>query len=110
MPLDLRSSLSAQFGFPAFRPGQEEAIQSLLEGHHTLAVMPTGAGKSLIFQLAALQLPGLTLVISPLIALMKDQVDSPQRRRISATFVNCALPAAEQASRLQLLAQGKYRL
>ena len=71
MDIDLHSSLSAHFGFTAFRPGQLEAIQSLLSGQHTLVVMPTGSGKSLVFQLAALHLPGVTLVISPLIALMK---------------------------------------
>ncbi|PIX47199.1 MAG: hypothetical protein COZ54_01840, partial [Anaerolineae bacterium CG_4_8_14_3_um_filter_59_70] len=80
MPPDLLSPLLTHFGFSSFRPGQKEAIHSLLEGRHTLVVMPTGAGKSLIYQFAALQLEGLTLVISPLIALMKDQVDSLTRR------------------------------
>jgi ATP-dependent DNA helicase RecQ len=116
MPPDLLSPLLTHFGFPSFRPGQEEAIHSLLAGHHTLAVMPTGAGKSLIFQLAALLLgagmnPAPTaLVISPLIALMKDQVDSLTRRGIPATFINSALPTVEQNNRLQGLAQGKYRI
>jgi ATP-dependent DNA helicase RecQ len=108
--MSLSSDLYAHFGFNSFRTGQEEAIQSLLKGRHTLVVMPTGAGKSLIFQLAALQLEGLALVISPLIALMKDQVDSLVRRNIPATYINSALSAAEQASRLDLLARGKYRL
>ena len=72
--------------------------------------MPTGAGKSLIFQLAALHFDGLTLVISPLIALMKDQVDSLTRHDIPATYINSALPSSEQNLRLQKLAQGKYRL
>ncbi|MDO9129018.1 MAG: RecQ family ATP-dependent DNA helicase [Anaerolineales bacterium] len=110
MPPDLLSLLRTHFGFSSFRPGQEEAIQNLLAGHHTLAVMPTGAGKSLIFQLAALQLNGLTLVISPLIALMKDQVDSLTKRGIPATFINSALPTVEQNNRLQGLAQGKYQI
>ncbi|MBE3068112.1 MAG: DEAD/DEAH box helicase [Chloroflexi bacterium] len=79
------TSLHTHFGFSSFRPGQEEGIQSLLAGNHTLVVMPTGAGKSLIFQLVALQFDGLTLVISPLIALMKDQVDNLTRRNIPAT-------------------------
>jgi ATP-dependent DNA helicase RecQ len=74
--MSLESSLHAHFGFDSFRAGQEEAIQSLLNNQHTLAIMPTGAGKSLIYQFAALHLDGLTLVISPLIALMKDQVDA----------------------------------
>ena len=76
---NLNESLKEHFGFSSFRPGQEEALQSLISGRHTLAVMPTGAGKSLIYQLAALILKNgmgkapYTLVISPLIALMKDQ-------------------------------------
>ena len=110
MPNNLTTSLHTHFGFSSFRPGQEEAIQSLLAGNHTLVVMPTGAGKSLIFQLAASQFDGPTLVISPLIALMKDQVDSLTRRNIPATYINSALPASEQNLRLQKLAQGEYRL
>ncbi|MDI6768058.1 MAG: RecQ family ATP-dependent DNA helicase [Anaerolineales bacterium] len=116
MPPDLLPLLRAHFGFPSFRPGQEKAVQSLLNGYHTLAVMPTGAGKSLIFQLAAIVLGvglapvPITLVISPLIALMKDQVDSLTRRNIPATYINSALPTAEQNQRLQKLAQGAYRL
>ncbi|HJW89483.1 MAG TPA: RecQ family ATP-dependent DNA helicase [Anaerolineales bacterium] len=110
MPTDLETRLQSQFGYQSFRPGQVEAIQSLLGGQHTLVVMPTGAGKSLVFQFVAMQLPGLTLVISPLISLMKDQVDSLNRRRISATFVNSSLPLSEQKLRLQHLAAGKYRL
>lgn len=103
-------TLQTYFGFDSFRPGQSEAITSLLAGNHTLTVMPTGAGKSLIYQLAGLQLPGLTLVISPLIALMKDQVDSLARRKIPVTYINSTLPAGEQSRRLQSLAQGKYRI
>jgi ATP-dependent DNA helicase RecQ len=95
MSAGLSSILHDYFGFSSFRAGQEDAIQSLLSGHHTLVVMPTGAGKSLIFQLAALQLDGLTLVVSPLIALMKDQVDSLTRRNIPATFINSVLPTSE---------------
>jgi ATP-dependent DNA helicase RecQ len=106
----MHSSLHHYFGFSSFRPGQEEAIQSLLAGQHTLTVMPTGSGKSLIFQLAALHLPGLTLVISPLIALMKDQVDSLVRRNIAATCINSSLPPGEQSQRMAKMAAGKYRL
>ncbi len=108
--MDLVASLHDHFGFSSFRPGQVEAIQSLLAGRHTLVVMPTGAGKSLVFQLTALQRAGLTLVISPLIALMKDQVDALARRGIPATYINSALPTSEQNLRLQRLAQGEYRL
>jgi ATP-dependent DNA helicase RecQ len=107
---DLTSSLHSHFGFTNFRPGQAEAILNLLNGQHTLVVMPTGSGKSLIFQLAALHLPGVTLVISPLIALMKDQVDSLERRGVSATFINSTLTSSEQNRRLKDLVTGKYRL
>jgi ATP-dependent DNA helicase RecQ len=99
------SSLHTHFGFTSFRAGQGEAIQSLLNKQHTLAIMPTGAGKSLIYQFAALQLEGLTLVISPLIALMKDQVDGTKseidvisagaistRLRCPRTPAQCDLP------------------
>ncbi|RPI87320.1 MAG: ATP-dependent DNA helicase RecQ, partial [Chloroflexi bacterium] len=110
MNIDLQSSLQKHFGFANFRPGQLEAIQNLLNGQHTLVVMPTGSGKSLVFQLAALHLPGITLVISPLVALMKDQVDSLMRRGIAATFINSTLPTSEQNRRLKDFAAGKYRL
>jgi ATP-dependent DNA helicase RecQ len=110
MTTELASALHTHFGFDSFRAGQEEAIRSLLDRQHTLVIMPTGAGKSLIYQLAALQLDGLTLVISPLIALMKDQVDALNRKGISATFINSAIPTAEQTQRLTFLAQGKYKL
>jgi ATP-dependent DNA helicase RecQ len=104
------ATLRTAFGFETFRPGQAQAIQSLLSGQHTMVVMPTGAGKSLIYQLAALHLPGVTLVLSPLIALMKDQVDSLTRHRVPATFINSALTPSEQTSRLEALAQGAFRL
>ena len=107
---NLSLSLHQHFGFASFRAGQEEAIHSLLNKQHTLAIMPTGAGKSLIYQLAALQLEGITLVISPLIALMKDQVDALNRKGIPATFINSAIPVTEQKDRLTFISQGKYRL
>jgi ATP-dependent DNA helicase RecQ len=110
MPDDHLALLRSHFGFGVFRPGQQEAIRSLFENQHTLVVMPTGAGKSLIFQFASLEFPGVTLVISPLIALMKDQVDSLTRRQIPATYINSTLPAAEQIERLKKLANGQYRL
>ena len=107
---DILSILQTHFGFKCFRPGQPEAITSLLEKKDTLVVMPTGAGKSLIFQLAALQLEGLTLVISPLIALMKDQVDGLVKRDIHATYINSTLSPGEQADRLKHLSHGDYRI
>ena len=110
MAADLILELRSHFGFKDFRPGQAEAIQSLLGGRNTLVVMPTGSGKSLIYQLAALKFTGLTLVISPLIALMKDQVDGLTHRGIPATYINSALPSSEQNKRLRKLFQGAYRL
>ena len=110
MTEDLSGSLRKHFGFQSFRPGQEEAIRCILNGKNILVVMPTGSGKSLIYQFAALHQPGVTLVISPLIALMKDQVESLARHRIPATFINSALQPAEQTRRLQALCRGDYRL
>ncbi len=108
--MSLHDALVRYFGFPAFRPGQEDALQHLLAGRDTLVVMPTGSGKSLIYQLAALLLPGTTLVFSPLVALMKDQVDSLTRRNIPATFINSTLDAAEQARRLNALTNSEYKI
>lgn len=110
MAEELLISLQTHFGFSVFRPGQSEALQCLIEGRPALVIMPTGAGKSLVYQLAALHRPGVTLVISPLIALMKDQVDSLTRRNLPATFINSAIPLPEQTRRLHALAQGEYRL
>ena len=110
MKPNLQTELKKYFGFSSFRPGQEEAIQSLLNGNHTVAVMPTGSGKSLIFQLAALQLPGITLVISPLIALMKDQVDSLTSYGIPATFINSSISLPEQSYRLRGITDKKYKI
>src|SRR5215213_101411 len=85
------STLSEYFGFTEFRPLQEEIIHGLLAGRDTFVLMPTGGGKSLCYQLPALLLPGLTVVVSPLIALMKDQVDSLQALGVSALEINSAL-------------------
>ncbi len=108
--MDLKQLLTERFGYTDFRPGQQEAIHSVLTKQDTLVVMPTGSGKSLIYQLAALILPGTTLVISPLISLMKDQVDQLQARRIPAAFINSSLTAPQQQERLQQLLAGSYRL
>jgi ATP-dependent DNA helicase RecQ len=92
---DITTTMKKHFGFSSFRPGQSEAIRYLLSGQNALVVMPTGAGKSLVYQLTALHLEGLTLVLSPLIALMKDQVDSLTERGIPATFINSTLSGEE---------------
>lgn len=102
--------LAERFGHAAFRPGQAEALRSVLAGRNLLAVMPTGSGKSLLYQLPALLADGLTVVVSPLIALMKDQVDELARRRIPATFVNSSLSLEEQRGRLARCIRGEYRL
>lgn len=83
------------FGIQRLRPGQDEVIQSVLGGRHTLAIMPTGAGKSLCYQLPALHLPGTTVVASPLISLMKDQTDKLREAGVSAAMVNSALTVRE---------------
>lgn len=107
---EITSTLQARFGFSTFRPGQVEAIDHLLAGTHTLVVMPTGAGKSLVYQLASFHVPGITLVVSPLIALMKDQVDSLVKREIAATYINSLMSTAEQNRRLRAVAEGAVRL
>jgi len=99
-----------RFGLRSFRKGQREVVQHVLEGHDVLCVMPTGGGKSLCYQLPAVVRPGLTIVVSPLIALMKDQVDGLLARGIPATVINSSLSPAEQGQRLQEVMAGRYRL
>lgn len=98
------------FGLGSFRPGQREVIESIVSGNDCLCVMPTGGGKSLCYQLPSLIRPGLTIVVSPLIALMKDQVDSLGRNGIPAALINSTLTHSEQQTRLQDVAAGKYQL
>jgi ATP-dependent DNA helicase RecQ len=102
--------LKQYFGFTSFRPLQEEIIRDSLAGRDTFALLPTGGGKSLCFQLPALARDGLTVVVSPLIALMKDQVDALQASGIAATFLNSSLAAGEGRERLRNLHNGEYRL
>ncbi len=103
-------ALRDTFGYQGFRPGQEELIASILSGRDTVGIMPTGAGKSLTYQIPARLLGGTTLVVSPLIALMKDQVDAMDEVGIRATFLNSALSGEERSARLKKLAQGEYEL
>ncbi|MGP8200659.1 MAG: DNA helicase RecQ [Limisphaerales bacterium] len=103
-------ALKRYFGFPSFRPLQREIIRATMEGRDVFALLPTGGGKSLCFQLPALLRPGLTVVVSPLIALMKDQVDALQAGGIAATFLNSSLGAAESRKRLRGLHRHEYRL
>ncbi|MFH1661655.1 MAG: RecQ family ATP-dependent DNA helicase [Candidatus Falkowbacteria bacterium] len=102
--------LKIHYGFDSFRPGQERVVDNILEGKSTTVVMPTGGGKSLCFQLPALVLDGVTIVISPLIALMKDQVDGLQKINIPATFINSSISQAETYSRLEDVKNGKCKL
>ena len=108
--VSLARLLKEYFGFASFRPLQEEIIRTALEGRDVFALLPTGGGKSLCFQLPALARPGLTVVVSPLIALMKDQVDALQASGIPATFLNSSLAAGESRARLRGLHNGEYRL
>src|SRR6266508_4140399 len=107
---DLLAPLKQYFGFSSFRPLQEEIIRDALAGKDVFAVLPTGGGKSLCFQLPALVRPGLTVVVSPLIALMKDQVDALKASGIPATFLNSSLAPGESRPRLRGLHNGEFRL
>ena len=107
---DLDRALRDRFGLHAFRPGQREVIEQVLSGRDVLCVMPTGGGKSLCYQLPALLLEGVTLVVSPLIALMKDQVDALEERRIPAALINSTLDPADQLSRIRMIESGAYRI
>ena len=102
--------LKRYYKFNKFWPGQEEIIQSILDGRDTLAVMPTGGGKSLCYQLPALIFEGLTLVISPLIALMKDQIDVLQKRGMPASFINSSLSEKEIKKRTAEALKGKIKI
>ncbi|MSO22982.1 MAG: ATP-dependent DNA helicase RecQ [Acidobacteria bacterium] len=102
--------LNEAFGFNDFREGQEEIIAAILGRQDVLAVMPTGSGKSLCYQLPALLFPGITLVVSPLIALMKDQVDALVRRGIPASFINSTLSPDQQQQRIAQMRDGRLRI
>ena len=106
-PIDV---LAATFGFDTFRPGQERVVDALLAGRSALAIFPTGAGKSLCYQLPALLLDGVTLVVSPLIALMKDQIDFLQRSGIAAARLDSSLDATEQREIFERLRAGSLKL
>lgn len=108
--MELESLLKQYFGYTSFRPGQHEVIQTLLEGRDCLAIMPTGAGKSICFQLPALMMPGVTLVISPLISLMKDQVDSLVNQEIPATYINSQCTFEEAKARFAAIRAGQVKL
>ena len=107
---DSKKLLKKYFGYDEFRPAQEKIIDSILNGNDTLAIMPTGAGKSICFQIPALILDGVAVVVSPLISLMKDQVDALNTAGIPATFINSALDKMERDNRVERLLKGAYKL
>src|SRR5512141_1839990 len=103
-----RAILQKHLGYDDFRGGQKDAIRSILTGRDTLVLMPTGGGKSLCFQIPAMVLDGPTLVISPLISLMKDQVDNACRVGIPATFINSTLTYDEVTNRMNGVRSGRF--
>ncbi|MGB3267001.1 MAG: DNA helicase RecQ, partial [Microcoleus sp.] len=109
-PSSLEQSLKHFFGYDSFRTGQREIVEAALQKRDMMIVMPTGGGKSLCFQLPALLKPGLTVVVSPLIALMQDQVEALQDNGIGATFLNSTLSAMETRSRQTAILEGKIKL
>ena len=106
----LLALLKEHFGFDSFLPLQEEIVSDSLAGRDVFALLPTGGGKSLCFQLPGLARPGVTVVVSPLIALMKDQVDALRAAGIAATFLNSSLDMREMQTRVRALNAGEYRL
>lgn len=104
------SFLKRYFGYDSFKIGQEELVTSILQGKDALGVMPTGAGKSICYQLPAVMFPGVTLVVSPLISLMKDQVDALNQTGIATAFINSTLSAAELNARFREIAEGRYKI
>src|SRR5947209_10644722 len=106
----LDGALRDLFGHPAFRDGQREIVESVLEGIDVLAVLPTGGGKSLLYQLPALLLPGATIAVSPLISLMKDQVDQLRARGLAAAVLNSSQDQDEQERILALVGRGEIKL
>ncbi|EMF0399230.1 DNA helicase RecQ [Enterococcus faecium] len=102
--------LKQYFGYDEFRPGQKEIIQKVIDQENVLGIMPTGSGKSICYQLPSLLLDGLTVVVSPLISLMKDQVDAANQLGIPATFINSSLDGYETARRFQEIDRQQYRL
>ena len=102
--------LKQYFGYDSFRPGQDELVQAILSGRDTLGIMPTGAGKSICYQVPALALPGLTLVVSPLISLMKDQVGALNEAGVPAACINSAMSFEEMRDALYFAGRGQYKL
>ncbi|MFT3839420.1 MAG: ATP-dependent DNA helicase RecQ [Myxococcaceae bacterium] len=109
-PAEVLQGLEKHFALSAFRPSQEAVVHSVLSGRNTVVVMPTGAGKSLCYQLPAVMVEGVAVVVSPLIALMHDQVEALHERGIAATFINSSLSDTERADRQRRMQAGEYKL
>jgi ATP-dependent DNA helicase RecQ len=105
-----REVLKSAFGYDSFRPGQESAVSAILSGRDTVVVLPTGGGKSLCFQVPALMMPGLTVVVSPLISLMKDQVDALTAKGLPAAFINSTLSSSQVSDRMARVDRGEIKL
>ncbi len=110
LPASAREALFRVFGYPDFRPGQAEVVSAILSGRDVLGVLPTGAGKSVCYQVPALLFPGLTLVVSPLISLMEDQVASLKRRNVPAAFLSSTQTKAARSAILRQCVSGRLRL
>ena len=108
--MSLETILQQRFGHPGFRPGQREIVEHVSEGKDALVVMPTGAGKSLCYQLPALARGGTTLVVSPLLSLMKDQVDGLLEIGVKATFINSSISTGERRMRIDQVQQGLWEM
>src|SRR4051812_22211556 len=107
---DELGALLHQFGHESFRPGQQRVIRDLFDGRDVMAVLPTGAGKSLVYQLAAQRLPGVTIVVSPLLALMKDQVESLEERGFHVAVINSTQTGEESDKSLDKVLQRRAKL
>lgn len=108
--MNANETLKVYFGYDTFRDGQEDIIQAILSGRDVLAIMPTGAGKSICYQVPALMLPGITIVISPLISLMQDQVKALNEAGVHAAYINSSLTENQINKALSLAAQGRYKI
>ena len=108
--MELTESLKKWFGHDSFREGQEDLIRALMSGRDILGVMPTGAGKSVCYQLPALLFPGITLVVSPLIALMKDQVMALKQSGVAAAYINSSLTPGQQQEAIRRAKNGAYKI
>ena len=108
--MNANETLKVYFGYDYFREGQERIINTIMAGRDVLAIMPTGAGKSICYQVSALLLPGITLIISPLISLMQDQVKALNEAGIHAAFINSSLSAAQIRAVIDGASNGQYKI